>query len=129
MDKNFKICPKCGHNWETIVDFVLDLDVEVNGYQANFVNPEAGFIMVTHNRKECQTSITISAEVLRRFYYGPTIKDLYIDHETCMMFCLNNNLLEYCDAKCSMSWIRSVLNYLKDHKLPEQLGSVKRKGA
>ncbi len=44
---SFKVCSLCGTEWPGLVEFLVDQDLVVNGYQAHFKRPEDGLFLVT----------------------------------------------------------------------------------
>jgi hypothetical protein len=115
---DFKVCSKCGRAWHTQEDFVCDADLEVNGYQAAFGDPDEGLILVTDQRDSCGTTLGVEAGTLRPLYRGPDYRELCTGTDLCEGLCVDEHRLEECSAPCAMAWVRVVLQYLRQHKLP-----------
>ncbi|MGI5816921.1 MAG: hypothetical protein ACOX9R_02370 [Armatimonadota bacterium] len=117
----FKQCSLCGHRWADLADVVVDRDLKVTGYQACFVSPEMGLVLMTHCVEDCGTTLALRVKALRELYDGPQYTELRAGQESCREYCLQHNILEECDVDCELAWMRSVLQYLRRHELPPHL--------
>jgi hypothetical protein len=66
----FKRCSMCGMEWDTIEAFLTDRSNKLNGYQYNARRvlaglPVEGFLIFTHRKRRCGTSIAIRASAFR----------------------------------------------------------------
>ncbi|HJN16810.1 MAG TPA: hypothetical protein QGH10_14995 [Armatimonadota bacterium] len=117
-DTCFKRCTSCGLVWADVQDFVTDPDLRVEGYQACFVDPHLGLILLTHDTAGCGTTVGIRASSLRPFYSGPEYSERPTGGDSCPSHCHNRNQLETCTAECDMAWARDVLQYLRRREVP-----------
>ncbi len=118
---DFKQCRVCGESWAEIHDFVTDLSLRVEGYQASFLQPAHGLVMVTHTREHCGNTLAVRVDCLKALYEGPEHLALHTGTEPCRALCLRHNLLEECDADCEMAWARIALQWLRNHQLPPHM--------
>lgn len=115
----FKTCPMCNYQWHSIEEFVIDLELRLEGYMADFGRPEDGLIVLTHTCPSCRSTMSITAGSFANWRSDPIITDLLFMSDECPGHCLNPNNTEACTVRCSMRWVRDVLQYLKAHKIPE----------
>ncbi|MBM3499555.1 MAG: hypothetical protein FJX74_12920 [Armatimonadetes bacterium] len=120
----FKCCTLCGSRWSGLERFVLDTELKVEGYQANFVDPDYGLFLVTHDIDGCGTTLAVWANDFRHLYTGPVYAERHTGQEHCTGRCLERNLVEACDAPCDMAWVRHVLQWLRRHELPPHLAAA-----
>ena len=119
MNEPFKTCSKCGKIWNSISDYILDKTLVINGYQANFVQPENGLILATHHEYDCDSTLSVYAQSIRHLSASETYQTLNKGKDTCKMLCVDQGNLEYCGAECSMAWVREVIQYMREHRMPE----------
>lgn len=117
----FKRCSLCGKVWPQLADLVVDRDLQVTGYQACFVDPQMGLILVTHRVEGCGTTLALRVDTLRDLYDGPEHAESRTGQEFCRGYCLRHNILEECDVDCEMAWARTVLQWLRKHELPPHM--------
>lgn len=122
----FKICNKCGYEWNTVESFVLDANLRVEGYQAMFGEPEDGLYILTHECPSCMTSLSVKVESLSSLYKGKRDPDLKFLSPECEGHCFKQYDLSACNVECSMRWAREVLQYLRNHKLPDKIATVEK---
>jgi hypothetical protein len=113
----FKICPMCLTAWNDRESFVTDPQLVVNGYQAFFDRPEDGLILFTHRTKNCHSTLALKAANFKSLYQGPKHDLLNRGEPSCPRYCLVNENLEPCREKCSMHWVREVLQLLRVHRV------------
>lgn len=120
MKKAFKICTNCSFHWDSLLDFIRDKNLELNGYQASFNDAHEGLFLVTHNVAGCGTTLAIPAGSLKSLYNGPehTIHMAYT--ERCDGHCMYEDDAELCSNACDMKWARDILQILRNHG-PEAL--------
>lgn len=114
----FKQCTVCGKVWPDIRDMVLDPELQVDGYQACFTDPQLGLILLTHRAPDCGNTLALVIKTLRVLYAGPVYSERQTGLEPCRDYCLRRNILEECDAECELAWARTVLQYFRRHELP-----------
>jgi hypothetical protein len=117
----FKTCSLCRHCWQRLNDFVLDPALRVEGYQASFLDPKKGLILLTHQAENCDTTLAIKVEALEPLYDGPTYLERHTGGDDCGGYCLSQGKLEECLAECDMAWVRKVLQLLRRHEMPPHL--------
>ena len=119
----FKSCRVCGKKWDSLLDFVVDPLLRVEGYQAGFTDPNKGLIMVTHCEDGCGTTLAVQAELLKDLYDGPEHLERFTGKEPCRRYCLQRHLLQECDVHCDMAWVRHALQWLRNHELPPHISN------
>ena len=125
LNTPFKQCPLCEATWVDLSDFVTDLCLRVDGYQACFPDPEWGLILLTHEADHCGTTLAVRATFLKVLHDGPFWSEHRTGLDDCLRLCLDQGRLEECTAECDMAWVRAVLQWLRRHELPPH---VKRQG-
>ncbi len=118
---SFKECAMCGRSWADLSEFVLDIELRVDGYQACFLKPEMGLVLVTHEVEGCGTTLAVRATLLRSLYDGPEYTQRRTGQAVCSGACLRMNRVEECEADCDMAWVRTVMQYLRRHELPPHI--------
>jgi hypothetical protein len=117
----FKTCSMCKACWETCREFVEDPSLALNGYFADFTDPNEGLILVTHRVAGCGSTLGIKAGQLEQLYTGPKYSVHNAGNPDCGGHCLTDNDFSTCSATCEMRWIREVMQLLKEHRYPEEL--------
>lgn len=120
--KAFKHCTLCNRRWDELADLVIDPSLKVEGYQACFVRPEMGLVLLTHCMDDCGTTLALRVKHLRGLYDGPRYTERRTGQERCRGYCLQHNVLEECDVDCELAWMRTALQYLRRHELPPHMG-------
>ncbi len=89
----------------------------LNGYQAHLTRPGTGLFTLTHNRPDCNTTISVQVNNFRSYYSGtiPTIRN--IDNPSCPGYCKDPNNFHTCSIDCDLRWIRDVMQMFKQHTL------------
>ena len=118
---DFKHCSMCGRHWRDLPEFVTDAQLRVEGYQACFVKPELGLVMVTHRLDGCGTTLGVPAAHCRALYDGPEFTTRRTGLKDCEGHCLRIDEIDECDADCDMAWVRTALQCLRVHKLPPHM--------
>jgi hypothetical protein len=106
----------CHTVWEDRESFVSDPTLALNGYQAFFDNPDEGLILFTHRVEGCLSTLALKARAFRPLYKGPHEDFLNAGAESCSGHCSDHRNLEGCQARCSMRWVRDVLQLLRAHR-------------
>jgi hypothetical protein len=109
----------CNTRWETCRQFVEDPSLALNGYFADFTNPQEGLILITHRIAGCNSTLGIKAGKLEHLYAGPKYSVHNTGNPSCGGLCLMDNDFTPCRADCDMRWIRDVMQLLIDHHYPE----------
>jgi hypothetical protein len=110
----FKICPSCGHAWATIDDFLSDPELKMNGYQVHFDNLEGGLFFFTHLHENCHTTLAIQVTDFLSLNDHPLLAKR--DEQLCTNsnFCVHQNDLQPKPVKCECSWVREILQTIKN---------------
>ncbi len=112
-------CSICGTGWN-LEELFLDPDLRLNGYQAALRDPMKGLILLTHARIGCQTTLSLRVSVLAALAEREELP-LLAGHDGCPGHCQDDGDLESCPLECSMSWVRTLLDYIRVHRLPPGL--------
>jgi hypothetical protein len=107
----FKRCSNCRFEWELREHFLSDKNIVVIGYQANFKQLLLGLIYFNHS---CGGTITVPAYYFVDLYPGSIFEERVTASDECPEYCLNKESLEPCPAKCECSYIRDVIQIIKD---------------
>jgi len=70
-DEVFKRCTLCGKEWGIGEEFLSDMDVFLDGRQANamkwFVDlKEHGILLFVHNKADCGSTLVLTAEMFHQ---------------------------------------------------------------
>ena len=114
----FKKCPNCGYEWENRELFLNDPDIEIIGYQINFIQLLAGYFMFNHT---CKGTFTVPAKQFKDFYKGPIFSKRATGSDECKEFCLQENELRPCPVRCECAYVREIISIIK--KWPKHLNS------
>jgi hypothetical protein len=126
MDSDAQLtCSLCGTIWLDYQAFFSDSDLVVNGYQASLGDADQGLILVTHDVPHCGTTLAVIARDLRPLYRGPVWPEVQAGTDPCPRHCLDDGDLESCTVRCSMAWVREVLQWLRRHELPSHADQEK----
>lgn len=111
-DKNdgFKQCTTCGSKWSTRDQFLEDPDIEMIGYQVNFVELLAGFFLFNHS---CGTTLAVLSEAFEDLYDGPVFRERAAGSEECPEYCLHEDDLSPCPAHCECAFVREIIQSVK----------------
>ena len=117
LNKIFKLCSKCGYEWETRKKFLEDPELHIIGYQVNFDELEQGFFLFNHS---CGTSLATMAGDFKDLYDGPIYSETLTDGKDCLRYCVIKEELRPCPAKCECAYVREVIQTIKGW--PKNLG-------
>ncbi|MEW6670088.1 MAG: hypothetical protein AB1427_00210 [Thermodesulfobacteriota bacterium] len=106
----FKQCTACRFKWSTRDQFLEDPDVELLGYQANFVELLAGFFLFNHS---CKTTLAIDVEAFTDLYDGPIFRQRLTGTEQCPEHCLHEDNLMPCPNQCECAFVREIIQSVK----------------
>jgi hypothetical protein len=107
----FKQCPKCFFEWPRRVDFLADSNLEVIGYQVNYISLKAGIFLFNH---DCSGTLAIPAGEFMDLYNGPIFKERATDSPECQGHCLHEEDLASCPARCECAFVREILQLIKN---------------
>ena len=108
---SFKECSLCGRTWETRDEFLADPDVRVVGYQMRPDNLTAGYFVFNH---VCETSLAIMVREFCDLHKGPVYAVRKFGTDECPEYCLHEDELEPCPARCECAFVRDVLQRIRD---------------
>lgn len=106
----FKKCAVCRHIWTTRQDFIADQNVEIIGYQSNFVELEAGLLYFNHS---CNSTLAIPVGLFSDLYAGPIFEERKTGTDNCPGYCLHKKELGRCPAECECAYVREIIQILK----------------
>ena len=111
-DKNdgFKQCTSCGFRWSTRDQFLEDPDLELVGYQVNFVELLAGFFLFNHS---CGTTLAVLSEAFEDLYDGPVFSERATGSEECPEHCIHEDDLSPCPTQCECAFVREIIQSVK----------------
>lgn len=79
------------------------------GYQVHFEKLTAGLFLFEHI---CGTSLAIHAHEFQDLYNGPIFTERLTGTEECPGYCLHENDLRPCLAKCECAYVREVVQVI-----------------
>jgi len=97
--------------------------MELNGYQVNFQQLEAGLFLFNHIAPECGTTLALAAGEFADLYTGPIWKERLTGAGDCPRYCLRKSELRPCPAECECAYVRSILDQIRHwpRKQPRQV--------
>ena len=108
---DFKRCPMCGATWPTRDCFIQDPALEVIGYQACLEDLKEGIIMFNH---ACNGTLAVQAGKFWGLYDGPIFHERATGSDQCPGYCLLQNELSPCPAKCECAHVREILQIIRN---------------
>ena len=108
----FKKCTFCGYQWPSRQDFLDDASTDLIGYQVNFDNINLGFFLFNH--LSCGTTLGIAAEKFKDLYRGSVYAENLLGTEQCPEYCLHENRLDPCPAKCECAYVRDIIQTVRN---------------
>jgi hypothetical protein len=106
-----KRCTCCGHVWHTRDAFLGDPQLEVVGYQVDFVDLLLGLLLFNH--LTCGSTIAVPAGLFKNLYDGPIYSERATGTADCPKYCRYVSELEACRAKCECAYIREILQIVR----------------
>ena len=103
----FKKCTLCGHRWHSRNDFLEDPSTDMIGYQVSFEDLSLGLFLFNH--LECGTTLGIPAGNFKDLYHGPAFSERLLGTKECQEYCLHEDQLDPCPAKCECAYVREIL--------------------
>jgi hypothetical protein len=113
LEKDFKQCTCCNHEWKTRESFLADPGVELVGYQVSFGELVLGLLLFNHT---CGTTIAISVNKLRDLYAGSVYATRKTGTKECPGYCLKQDNLRPCPAQCECAWVRDLIQLISKMK-------------
>ncbi len=115
----FKACPRCGQSWSTRNSFIHDPKLCLMAYEADFQALERGLFYFIHTPSRCGSMLGIPAKEFVDLYQGPRYRQRKTLTEECPRYCLDENELSRCDAKCKCAYVREALHLIHEAQLQE----------
>ncbi len=112
----FKECTMCKKQWKEREPFLEDPLLEIIGYQADIEDLEYGLFLFNHHEKNCGSTIAIRVHKFKDLYDGPIYSQCLFGTEECHELCLHKNNLDPCPAKCECSYVRNLVQIVKNWK-------------
>jgi len=109
----FKICPNCQTVWETMEEFLADLELKMNGYQVHFDDLEGGLFFFTHQQEGCFTTLALPVTAFLSLNDRPLLAKR--DEQLCIGsdFCVHQGDLMPKPVKCECIWVRDILQTIR----------------
>ena len=107
---DFKQCGRCGRSWPTRAEFLADPGVRLTGYQVNFVDLSGGLLLFDH---VCGTTLAVNVRECRDLYGGPIFQTRRTGEDDCPGYCLHNDELRVCPARCECAFVREILQIVR----------------
>ena len=115
----FKECLPCGNKWFARDDFLEDSSIEIIGYQVNFDDLLAGIFLFNHS---CGASLYLSVRYFNGLYEGPIFKERVTGSDDCPEYCLYQDQLDKCSARCECAYVRNIIDIIK--KWPKKMSAI-----
>lgn len=109
----FKECSMCGQTWHTRDLFLSDPTVVLAGYQANFIDLEAGLFLFNHLIPGCNTTLAVESRQFTDLHQGPIFEERMTGKPGCPGHCLHTESLAPCVNKCECAYVRDVVQIVK----------------
>jgi hypothetical protein len=84
------------------------------GYQVNFKHLEMGAFLFNHDIPSCRSTIAIPVHAFSDLYDGPVYEENRRGSDECPEYCLHQENLERCLARCECAFVREVLQILRE---------------
>ncbi len=102
----------CEYVWISRSDFLADISLHFNGYQADFDNEERGLFYFTHKTKRCGSTMTIEAAEFLSLYSGRRYEQSRQLSGECPRYCLESSKLQRCPNQCRHAFVREISEML-----------------
>ena len=106
----YKECLKCCHKWFSRDDFLMDSSIEIIGYQVDFDNLLAGHFLFKHS---CGSTLALSVRNFNGLYEGPIFQERATGSDDCPGYCLYQDQLDGCYARCECAYVRNIIEIIK----------------
>jgi hypothetical protein len=106
----FKQCSGCGVTWEKRENFLVDPDISLAEYTANFKELVLGLFGFKH---VCGTVQSFQAEKFADLYDGPVFQQRKTGGHDCPSYCQHKYELGACPAECECASIREVIRIIR----------------
>jgi len=106
----FKKCPICRFKWDSRDGFLRDPNINIIGYQVHFKELTAGLLLFNHS---CRGTLAIQVADFKELYDGPIFDARATGGEECPGYCLRQDELRSCPAKCECAYVREIMSLIK----------------
>ena len=106
----YKECLPCSYRWFSRDDFLSDSSIEIIGYQVDFENLLAGHFLFNHS---CGATLTLSVRNFNGLYEGPIFQERATGSDDCPGYCLYQDQLDTCHARCECAYVRNIIAIIK----------------
>lgn len=107
----FKECLPCSNKWFARDDFLEDPSIQIIGYQVNFDDLAAGTFLFSHS---CGEILSLSVRHFNGLYEGPIFKERVTGSDDCPGYCLYQEQLDKCSARCECAYVRNIIDIIKE---------------
>lgn len=111
--EQFKNCHLCGYQWESRTKFLEDSNIKIIGYQISFIDLKEGLFLFNHS---CGDTLALKAVEFIDLYKGPIFAENMHGSEECSGKCLYKGNLDRCPVQCECSYVREVIDIIKNWK-------------
>jgi len=109
--KHFKLCRECGFMWPNRESLLSDNNVELVGYRVNFVELLEGRLLFNHS---CSGMLAFPVSWFEDLYDGPVFTDRLTGTGECPGYCLKEDELQPCPARCVCAFVREIIQIIKN---------------
>ncbi len=120
----FKTCPKCSADWSDRDQFLNSVDVFIIGYQADFIVPGNGLLLFNHEKQNCGTTLAVPVLEFDDLYIGIRYAEPLLGKKGCSGYCLRENDLNSCQAKCMYAFVREIIQTIKAIESTRNAGRI-----
>ena len=110
---SFHRCPSCGVEWNSRDAFLKDPNIQIIGYQVNFVKLTAGLFLFNHS---CKGTSAIYVDEFKDLYDGPIFEENLTGSDACPDYCRHQRNLQPCPNKCECVSVREIVQIIKNWK-------------
>ncbi|MFC1816982.1 hypothetical protein ACFL0M_13840 [Thermodesulfobacteriota bacterium] len=92
-------------------NFLSDPGLEIVGYQVDFEELTEGIFLFNHS---CRGTIAIQAGEFKYLYDGQIFEERATGSDDCPEYCLLQDELRPCPAKCECAYVREIIQVIKN---------------
>jgi hypothetical protein len=112
----FKICTTCEDSWETRDEFIYDKDMKITGYQPAVSSEVLGYVLFTHDKPGCGSTLALESEDLLDLHTGPTTDRVLYGSDACKGHCYRVEDISACDSPCRNALVREVIKTILEKR-------------
>lgn len=106
----YKECSECRQSWNDRDHFITDSRVRLTGYRVDFADLGNGRFVFEHL---CGAILTLAVDELADLYGGSIYEERRTGTADCPGYCLYENRLDPCPARCECAYVREMLQFLR----------------